>query len=98
MQSINLSQRSWKLACFRPNEWRLRSSVAAPGNHAPEFTVDAQIPGSAHAALHAAGIIPDWNVGLNSRDCEWLEHRHWEFFTPIDPIDPGTHVTLEADG
>lgn len=98
MHLLDLCQQSWKLACYRPNAWMLRPSVSDPGHHAPEFTVDATVPGSAHTALRKANLIPDWNVGLHSRDCEWLEHRHWEFFTEIEPIEPGTPITLEADG
>src|SRR5438105_649653 len=97
-QVLDLSRQPWKLSCYRLNAWILRPSVDNPGHHAPEFTVDARVPGSAHTALLAAGIIKDWNVGLNSRDREWLEHRHWEFFTQIDPIALGTPVALEADG
>ena len=26
-----------------------------------------------------AGLIPDWNIGLNARHCEWVENRHWVY-------------------
>src|SRR3954468_14701054 len=97
-QSLDLTKQPWKLACFRPNAWMLRPNVVDPGHHAPEFTVDAIVPGSAHTALLAAKIIPDWSIGTHSRDCEWLEHRHWEFYTQTEAIAPGTPVMLEADG
>ena len=98
LQNLDLTTQPWKLACFRPNGWRLRPSVDHPSVHRPEFTLDAIVPGSAHTALRAANLIADWNVGTKSRDCEWLEHRHWEFYTSLDAISPGTKLTLEADG
>ena len=45
--------------------------------------IAAKVPGSVQQALRGAGIIPDWNVGLNSRACEWVEHRHWIFRTTL---------------
>ena len=86
LQNLDLTTRSWNLACFRPNGWRLRPSVDHPSVHRPEFTLDAIVPGSAHTALRAANLIADWNVGTKSRDCEWLEHRHWEFYTSLHAI------------
>jgi beta-mannosidase len=34
-------------------------------------------------ALRDAGVIPDWNVGLEARAAEWVENRHWIFTTTI---------------
>jgi len=45
--------------------------------------VPARVPGSVKAALLEAGLLPDWNVGLNSRACEWVENRHWHFRTTL---------------
>lgn len=45
--------------------------------------IPAHVPGSVQRALFEAGLIPDWNVGLNYRECEWVENRHWVFETII---------------
>jgi beta-mannosidase len=77
----------------------LRPSTELTGIHVPEVgPVPARIPASVQQILHEAGIIEDWNVGLNSNACEWIEHRHWEFFTQLEPITPGTPVYLEVEG
>ncbi|MFH1377952.1 MAG: glycoside hydrolase family 2 TIM barrel-domain containing protein [Planctomycetota bacterium] len=39
--------------------------------------VPVRVPGSVQAALRDAGILPDWNYGLNSRLCDWVENRDW---------------------
>ncbi len=28
-------------------------------------------------------MLPDWNVGLNYRLCEWVENRHWIYEASI---------------
>jgi beta-mannosidase len=55
------------------------------------------VPGSVQHALLEAGVIADWNVGLASRDCEWVEHRHWEAFAEVPGIRSAS-ITLCADG
>jgi beta-mannosidase len=58
------------------------------------------IPGSVQAGLKQGGILPDWNVGTQSRECEWVEHRHWEFMTEIPEgfFAPGKEIRLIAEG
>src|SRR5690242_254444 len=94
---LDLATRPWKLSCYRISSWMLRSGLDVSNQAAPEFTVEAKVPGSAHTALRAANI-PDWNAGTNSCNCEWLENRQFEFSTELDPIAANTPVTLEADG
>ena len=46
----------------------------------PEIAaVPARVPGSVQGTLRNAGLLPDWYEGLNSRRCEWVEHREWMF-------------------
>jgi beta-mannosidase len=68
----DLSQLEWTLRGYHPNYWRFG---AAPDVRA----IPAKVPGSVQNALLEAGLIPDWNVGLNSRQCEWVENRDWMF-------------------
>ncbi len=62
--------------------------------------MQATLPGSAHTTLRSQKVIPDWNYGLNTRSCEWVEHRHWEFFTEFarGEIEQDQSLQLEADG
>jgi beta-mannosidase len=96
---IDLAKQQWQLAGWRPNSWMLRQSTDLSGIHVPEVgPVAASIPASVQHILHQANVIPDWNAGLNSGAIEWIEHRHGEFFTQLEPVAPGTPVRLEADG
>jgi len=47
------------------------------GNWAEYAEIDIEIPGSVQMALKNAGIIEDWNIGLNCNKIEWIENRHW---------------------
>lgn len=83
-QYLDLSQLEWKLSGFHPELWRMQQSMeigASP--HAEVRAIPASVPGSVQYALREAGIIPDWNVGLNFRQCEWVENRHWVFETAL---------------
>ena len=92
--SYDLSQLDWKLTGWHPNYWRF------PGMNPDVPALPARVPGSVQAALRDAGIIPDWNVGLNSRQCEWVENRDWLFEAEL-PVEwtsrPGRKL-LRCDG
>jgi beta-mannosidase len=62
--------------------------------------VPVKVPGSVHQALRHAGVLPDWNQGLASLDCEWVENRHWTFESriPAAVFESGWHHELVCDG
>ncbi len=79
-RTYDLSQLDWQLAGFVPEQWRfdkLGDITTAAFSDVP--AVAAPVPGSVQEALRAAGIIPDWNVGLDARQCEWVENRQWVY-------------------
>ncbi|HEV7298440.1 MAG TPA: glycoside hydrolase family 2 TIM barrel-domain containing protein [Tepidisphaeraceae bacterium] len=101
MKRIDLAARPWHLIGWRPNYWLMERAGETGALFGPDVgPIPASLPGSAYTALRAAGVIPDWNVGLNSRACEWVEHRDWEFYTDIaaDEIPIGEQAVLHADG
>jgi len=75
-QRHDLGQLEWRLSGWHPNYWRMALNPDVPA-------IPARVPGSVQSALRDAGIMPDWNVGLNSRQCEWVENRDWMFETEI---------------
>jgi beta-mannosidase len=84
MQRKDLAKLQWTLSGWEPNAWRLRRSMELDIHLHPEIgPCPARVPGSVQAALLAAGLLPDWNQGLNVYACEWTEHRHWEFSTQL---------------
>ncbi|HEY3330708.1 MAG TPA: glycoside hydrolase family 2 TIM barrel-domain containing protein [Capsulimonadaceae bacterium] len=99
--TLDLSTLPWTVAGWTPHGWRfLRAMETGATSLAEIAPVPAVVPGSVQAALLAAGTIPDWNIGANARDCEWVENRHWFFKTvvPAGTIPTGRSVRLECDG
>jgi beta-mannosidase len=97
----DLSKLEWKLSGWIPELWRMDQSMeigASPQAEIP--AIPAKVPGSVQAALREAGIIPDWNVGLNFRECEWVENRHWiyEARIPDEWIQPARTHRLRCLG
>jgi beta-mannosidase len=101
MQETDLSTLTWQLYGWRPHTWRLGKSMeTGAAMQADIGPVPARVPGSVQQTLLEAGILPDWNVGLNSLACEWVELRHWDFsaILPAGLITPGQRVFLDAQG
>jgi hypothetical protein len=70
-RQYDLGQLDWTLAGWTPYLWRLQRSIESGASSNAEVTsIPAPVPGSVQGALRAAGILPDWNVGLNVRLCE----------------------------
>jgi len=100
-QTIDLSQCSWTLAGWTPDRWRDTNGMETGVNLVPEIPrVPAQVPGSVQKALLDAGFLPDWNLGNNSRACEWVENRHWIYETelPDFEVPEGASVRLKCLG
>ena len=62
--------------------------------------VAAPVPGSVQMALLNAGVIKDWNVGLNARESEWIENRDWiyQVSVPDEWIREGQEIRLHCAG
>ncbi len=102
-QQYDLSGLKWMLAGWAPEIWRMR--LASPDGFVKATDCDlrdvpAPVPGSVQGALRAAGILPDWEKGLNSRLCEWVENRHWIYETRIPDawLAPGKTFRLDCQG
>lgn len=97
----DLAALSWRLAGYIPYQWRFeRSMETGEALNAEVPGLPVRVPGSVQQALREAGLLPDWNVGLNSRECDWVENRHWVFETaiPDEWVKPGVPVRLRCDG
>lgn len=76
----DLSKLNWKLSGWTPFSWAfMRSMEVGAPSLADIPPVPAEVPGSVQEALRSAGVLPDWNLGLNARACDWVENRHWIF-------------------
>jgi beta-mannosidase len=84
----DLSALPWTVEGYTPNVWLFERLYPSPFTNSRCIDVrpvPAQVPGSVQAALRDAGILPDWEMGLRSRDCEWVENRHWVYRTCLPP-------------
>jgi beta-mannosidase len=99
---LNLTNLSWTLIGWLPNTWAWMGQRQEVDLRRYQCTpqIPAQLPGSVQDDLLRAGLIPDWNVGLNSLQCEWVEHRHWEYRCQVRvPLDwTGKRIVLQAEG
>ena len=101
---FDLGELSWTVEGYTPHMWlferRYGAGFGAAAKSVDVPAVPAKVPGSVQAALRAAGILPDWNVGLNSRACEWVEHRHWMYRTTLPDawMNPAARFRLECLG
>jgi beta-mannosidase len=80
-KAFDLSALQWTVSGFWPHAWKGKSLELGFALEAEIGAIPAHVPGSVQDALQAAALIPDWNMKLNSRDCEWVEHRDWMFST-----------------
>ncbi len=74
----------WTLCGWHPNFWKAQVAMETGMPLPPETKrLPCHVPCSVQRVLRDADILPDWNVALNSRDCEWVENRHWSFETVL---------------
>lgn len=73
--------------------WTLREQGERAG-----VVCAADVPGSVHDALHAAGIIPDPLVSSRETELEWVSRRDWTFVREFHVKDPSEWGDLCLDG
>lgn len=101
MAPISLSELKWTLSGWRPFAWRMsKPAENQVYNDADIGPLRARVPASVQQLLREAGIIPDWNTGLESRNCEWIENRHWDFSAtiPAGMLPENSPIVLHAPG
>jgi len=101
MKTIDLTQLDWQWLGWRPWTWKLRASMETGLQLRSDLgPIAAVLPGTVQEALRREGVLDDWLVGLNSRACEWVEHRHWELFTKLsaDDVAGARRIVLDANG
>ena len=97
----DLSSLDWYLAGFAPYHWNFPGLVDIRQMASAEIpALRAKAPGSVQETLRQAGLLPDWNVGLNYRLCEWVENRHWVYqaILPDDWFSQGEIFRLRCEG
>jgi beta-mannosidase len=84
IKSCCVSKLDWVLSGYTPFEWQMGECKEIGIAASPEIgPIPVSVPGSVQKALLNAGLIPDWNIGLNAKKIEWIENRHWLFETKL---------------
>jgi len=100
-QIFDCSSLAWVVAGSMPDVWRFTPPRRIGERHDLEVEpVPVRVPGSVQGALRDAGVVPDWNVALNSWLSEWVENRDWIFETslPDDWFQSGLTYRLNCLG
>ena len=104
-QRYDLSALKWQLSGYMPYMERLGGGATSISN-IHQITdqkvgpISASVPGSVQLALLNAGLIQDWNIGLNARDCQWVENEDWVYQTMIPDqwLHSGKQFRLHCEG
>lgn len=97
----DLGKLKWQVAGFIPYLWSFDKITDIHNSGDVEVgPIEAPVPGSVQMALLNAGVIQDWNVGLNFRAAEWVENRDWVYQAslPDEWIAQGSQVRLHCAG
>jgi beta-mannosidase len=101
-KAYDLGKTGWTLSPSVPYLWQFEEIAKLPGS-AGSPVIPASVPGSVQKSLLDAGLLPDWNVGQQARECEWVENRHWIYETVLPDAwftgaaaSPGTPANTTA--
>jgi len=101
VQSHDLGKLDWIVSSFVPNLEKVEKFTDIRTKMDAEIIlIPAIVPGSVQMALLKAGVIQDWNVGLNARDMEWVENRDWVYQTSLPDawVGSGKKLLLNCEG
>jgi len=71
---------NWKVFLHRKRE-------TPPDFTFPEDGIKAEVPGTVHTDLLAAGLIPDPFYGMNEKDLQWIGWNDWRYECTFDLPD-----------
>ncbi len=97
----DLASLQWKVSGWIPYLWSLDRTMEVGASPKAEIpALPARVPGSVQQILRDNGLLPDWNTGLNARQCEWVENRHWiyEAEIPAEWLQSGSVIRMRCEG
>ncbi len=102
-QRYDLSKLHWQLSGYMPYMARGGATSIVDIRKSTDQKIGpipAPVPGSVQMALLNAGVIKDWNLGLNGRDCQWVENLDWVYQTVIPDqwLHSGRQFRLHCEG
>ncbi|WP_019149135.1 glycoside hydrolase family 2 protein [Timonella senegalensis] len=80
--------------------WTLRNTAGEVPAEIAGQVIPAQVPGSVHTDLLAAGLIKDPYVGMEEKALQWLHRTDWAYETTFAAHNPlnGERMDLAFDG
>ncbi len=80
--------------------WRLSATRGPVPEHIAGRSVPAQVPGSTHLDLLAAGLIPEPYMDTNENELAWMHRVHWRYSLTFEAEAPAPdeRVDLAFDG
>ncbi|MEU1900006.1 glycoside hydrolase family 2 protein [Nocardiopsis dassonvillei] len=80
--------------------WRLSATSGPVPENVAGRTVHAQVPGSTHLDLLAAGLIPEPYLDSNETELAWMHRAGWRYSLTFeaDAVEDGERVDLAFDG
>ncbi|MFI2755179.1 glycoside hydrolase family 2 protein [Cellulomonas sp. P22] len=80
--------------------WTLRATRGPVPDDVEDRTVPADVPGSVHTDLLAAGLVPDPYLDQNETSLTWVHRTDWRYerALTIGPLGPGERADLVFDG
>src|SRR5689334_21091568 len=80
--------------------WHLRAIGGPVPDALAQLDILAQVPGSTHLDLMAAGLIPDPYLDRNEVALTWMHRVDWQYTTAFQATAPrvGERVELVFDG
>jgi len=102
-KTYDLTELPWVLEGYTPFVWMFERRYGGMGGNSPCIeipAIPAKVPGSVQESLKNAGYLPDWTYGVDHRQCEWVENRHWIFRCTIPDhfLEPDTKIRLNCLG
>ncbi|MCB2156285.1 hypothetical protein KQI84_15525 [bacterium] len=86
----------WEFREVLPAEKTSFASREHPPSLAEENWIPARVPGCVHLDLMRANQIQDPFVGLNEKDCQWVENEDWVYRTSFVPDPQWLEATRSA--
>lgn len=87
----SLNDCDWILRGWNKNQWTYMRIMETGTQMIPPISpIKASVPGSIHEDLLRAGLIADYNYGLNTLNMEWIENREWSYETKFT-IESGNY-------
>ena len=77
---FDLNGSDWELTGYLHEQWYYTKTMETGRAALPAvMPIKATVPGAVQKDLFEAGLVPDFRIGTNSYEMEWVENREWVY-------------------